>query len=161
MPAAKGSARTPLGPIPKIMATFVSACSQGQHTHSARTNYMYQIHTLRYKKVPAITEQELILAWSHNINKQKINGLDANRKHVAIRLSDVPCCSGNTSRPACSSSSSLHHPSVTSSCEETQILSLSVSMVECTHLHVSFYVYVLFSFRLLRYRIKLKKFPPY
>ena len=63
MPAAKGSARTPLGPkklmiivvpsclkdadgartrsdqnVPKIVATFVSASSQGQRTHSARTN---------------------------------------------------------------------------------------------------------------------------
>jgi hypothetical protein len=39
MPAAKGSARTPLGPkIPKIVATFVYASSQGQRTHSARTN---------------------------------------------------------------------------------------------------------------------------
>ena len=41
MPAAKGSARTPLGPIPKIVATFVYASSQGQRTHSARTNYKY------------------------------------------------------------------------------------------------------------------------
>jgi hypothetical protein len=38
MPAAKGSARTPLGPISKIVATFVYASSQGQRTHSARTN---------------------------------------------------------------------------------------------------------------------------
>jgi hypothetical protein len=40
MPAAKGSARTPLGPkIPKIVTTFVYASSQGQRTHSARTNF--------------------------------------------------------------------------------------------------------------------------
>jgi hypothetical protein len=39
MPAAKGSARTPLGPkIPKIVATFVYASSEGQRTHSAWTN---------------------------------------------------------------------------------------------------------------------------
>ena len=37
MPAAKGSARTPLGPIPKIVATFVYASSQGQRTHSTWT----------------------------------------------------------------------------------------------------------------------------
>ena len=37
MPAAKGSACTPLGLIPKIVATFVYASSQGQRTHSART----------------------------------------------------------------------------------------------------------------------------
>ena len=37
MQSAKGSARTPLGPIPKIVATFVYASSQGQRTHSART----------------------------------------------------------------------------------------------------------------------------
>ena len=40
MRSAKGSARTPLGPkLPKIVATFVCAISQGQRTHSARTNY--------------------------------------------------------------------------------------------------------------------------
>jgi hypothetical protein len=39
MPAAKGSARTPLRPIPKIVATYVYASSQGQRTHSARTNF--------------------------------------------------------------------------------------------------------------------------
>jgi hypothetical protein len=42
MPAAKGRAGTPLGPkekIPKIAATFVYASSQGQRTHSARTNF--------------------------------------------------------------------------------------------------------------------------
>ena len=39
MPAAKGSAHTLLGPkIPKIVATFVYASSQGQPTHSAQTN---------------------------------------------------------------------------------------------------------------------------
>ena len=37
MPAARGSARTPLGPMPKIVATFVPASSQGQRMHSART----------------------------------------------------------------------------------------------------------------------------
>jgi hypothetical protein len=41
MPAAKGSARTPLGPIPKIVANFVYASSQGQRTHSARTKILY------------------------------------------------------------------------------------------------------------------------
>ena len=35
MPAAKGSTRTPLRPIHKIVATYVYASSQ--HTHSART----------------------------------------------------------------------------------------------------------------------------
>ena len=39
MPAAKGSARTPLGPI---VATFVYASSQGQRTLSARTNKIEQ-----------------------------------------------------------------------------------------------------------------------
>ena len=43
MPAAKGSARTPLGPIPKIVATYVYASSQGQRTHSARTNIFYSV----------------------------------------------------------------------------------------------------------------------
>ena len=39
LPAAKGSARTPLGPImPFIVAAYVYASSQGQRTHSARTN---------------------------------------------------------------------------------------------------------------------------
>jgi hypothetical protein len=39
MPAAKGSARTPLGPkMPFIVANYVYASSQGQRTHSARTN---------------------------------------------------------------------------------------------------------------------------
>ena len=39
MPAAKGSARTPLGPkISKIVATYVYASSQGQRTHFAPTN---------------------------------------------------------------------------------------------------------------------------
>ena len=38
MLAAKGSARTPLGPIPKIVVTFVYASSQGQRTHSVWTN---------------------------------------------------------------------------------------------------------------------------
>ena len=38
MPAAKGCASTPLGPkIPKILATFVYASSQGQGAHSAWT----------------------------------------------------------------------------------------------------------------------------
>ena len=37
MPEAKGSASTPLRPIPKIVVTFVSASCQGQRTHSART----------------------------------------------------------------------------------------------------------------------------
>jgi hypothetical protein len=38
MPAAKGSARTPLGPkMPFIVATYVYASSQGQRTHSAWT----------------------------------------------------------------------------------------------------------------------------
>jgi hypothetical protein len=41
MPAAKGSARTPLGPyMPFIVATYVYASSQGQRTHSARTNFV-------------------------------------------------------------------------------------------------------------------------
>ena len=64
MPAAKGSARTPLGPIPKIVATFVYASSQGQRTHSARTKipkivatYVYasrqgqRTHSARTKKL--------------------------------------------------------------------------------------------------------------
>jgi hypothetical protein len=38
LPAAKGSARTALGPIPKIVATFIYASSQRQRTHSAWTN---------------------------------------------------------------------------------------------------------------------------
>ena len=43
MQAAKGSARTPLGPI---VATFVYASSQGQLTHSARTNlFQWPSHT--------------------------------------------------------------------------------------------------------------------
>ena len=38
MPAAKGSARTPLGPTrPFLVATYVYASNQGQRTHSART----------------------------------------------------------------------------------------------------------------------------
>ena len=37
MPAAKGSAHTPLKQVPKIVATFFSASSQGQRKHSART----------------------------------------------------------------------------------------------------------------------------
>ena len=44
MPAAKGSARTPLGPIPKIVAAFVFHCSQGQRTHSAQTNSVNNNH---------------------------------------------------------------------------------------------------------------------
>ena len=40
MPAAKGSARTSLGPI---VATFVYASSQGQRTHSARTNKLAKL----------------------------------------------------------------------------------------------------------------------
>ena len=47
MPAAKGSARTPLGPILKIVATYVYANSQGQRTHSARTNLMASLAPAR------------------------------------------------------------------------------------------------------------------
>ena len=47
MPAAKGSARTPLGPkLPKIVATFVYASSQGQRTHSDRTKIKIGMVTL-------------------------------------------------------------------------------------------------------------------
>jgi hypothetical protein len=38
----KCSARTPLGPkMPFIVATYVYASSQGQRTHTARTNVLY------------------------------------------------------------------------------------------------------------------------
>ena len=51
MPAAKGSARTPLGPI---LATFVYASSQGQRTHSAQNKiklhkYMLLFETYTFK----------------------------------------------------------------------------------------------------------------
>ena len=51
MPAAKGTARTPLGPI---VATFVSACSQGQRTHSPRTkNTVNSGHLVPWQRTQA------------------------------------------------------------------------------------------------------------
>ena len=48
IPAAKGSARTPLRPIPKIVAAYVYASSQGQSTHSARTKIPKIVATYVY-----------------------------------------------------------------------------------------------------------------
>ena len=75
MPAAKGSARTPLGPIPKIVATFVYDSSQGQRTHFARTKIQMWLFT-----TPIYGHEYIILFLDRGIiflnpHKPKITGI--------------------------------------------------------------------------------------
>jgi hypothetical protein len=100
MPAAKGSARTPLGPktttrkgkILKIVATFVYASSQGQHTHSAQTNYQKRHVRRQVEKGVLINnalEWEQLNSKSENTREGKISRLVvmvADKESVAQNL---------------------------------------------------------------------------
>ena len=97
MPAAKGSARTPLRPIPKIVATFVYASSQGQRTHSTRTNLFWVWH---YIALPWLTTP---LDFLRSIKRKTTYGLSTHTKSPIHILCDIitdwadifscnPCC---------------------------------------------------------------------
>jgi hypothetical protein len=79
MPAAKGSARTPLGPIPNIVATFVSASSQGQYTHSARTNSGHLRLCHQPRAAHAIRSDQNALQGNSNV-------FTTNKKFILLRM---------------------------------------------------------------------------